>query len=337
MMNTGRPRRKRYPPMTQISQISKNPFWSLSVPSVSSVDNRAAFTLLEVLLATAIGVVLMAALYTAMSVQLRQARAARDVVEQGNLVRALMARIGTDIKANIGPLNIVADAASAVSSTTSSNSSDSSSSGGTTSPTTSSSSSNSSSNTGTSGNTNNASTNNSGQGATPGNQVTFNLGVQGDATHLNLYASRVPREAMTAFDANPDPTNTTGFSDLRRISYWLVDGVGLARQEFLQVTSDDEFNLVPPNVPNEASYVIAEEVKSVTFSYFDGQAWQDTWDGTEIGSDLQTPIGPPVAIAITLGLALPGSPDVKNYRHVVYIPAANGIGMTPAQAGTGPM
>ncbi len=337
MMNAGRPRLKRCPQMTQISQIkTRLDFSSLSVKSVSSVDNRVAFTLLEVLLATAIGVVLMAALYTAMSVQLRQARAARDIVEQGNLVRALMARIGTDINANVGPMNIVADAATAGPSTTSSSSSNSSSSGGTTSPATSSSS-NSSSNTGTSGNTNNTSTSNSGQGSTPGNQVTFNLGVQGDATHLNLYVSRVPREAMAAFDANPDPTNTTGFSDLRRISYWLVDGVGLARQEFLQVTSDDEFNLVPPNVPNEASYVIAEEVKSVTFSYFDGQAWQDTWDGTEVGSDLQTPIGPPVAIAITLGLALPGSPDVKNYRHVVYIPAANGIGMTPAQAGTGPM
>lgn len=298
---------------------------------------RAAFTLLEVLLATAIGAVLMAALYTAMSVQLRQARAARDIVEQGNLVRALMARIGNDISTNLGPMNIVADAASNLAAASSSNAASSSSSGGTSNTSGNSTTNTTGNNTGTGGNTNSSNGSANPQTPTPGNQAIFNLGVQGDATHLTLYSSRVPREAIQTFDANPDPTNTTGFSDLRRISYWLVDGGGLARQEFLQVTSDDAINLVPPNIPNEAGYVIAEEVKSVTFSYFDGQAWQDTWDGTEVGSDLQTPIGPPVAIAITLGLVLPGSPDVKNYRHVVYIPAANGVGMTPAQAGTGPM
>lgn len=290
---------------------------------------RAGFTLLEVLLATAIGAVLMAALYTAMSVQLRQARAARDVVAQGNLVRALMGRIGTDISTNLGPANISTSAAAS--------SPPAGGSGSTTTP-------GSGSTPGSSSTPGSGSTSGSGSGSGTGTgaaagagsfPVPFNLGVQGDATHLNLYASRLPREAFQAFDASQDVTNPSGFSDLRRVSYWLVEGGGLARMELLQVTSDDALNLVPPNVPNEANFVIAEEVKSLTFSYFDGQGWQDTWDGTEVGADGQPPIGPPVAIAITLGMVLPGSDDVKVYRHVVYIPAANGIGMTPAQAGAG--
>ena len=311
-------------------------------PQYRNPAGRAGFTLLEVLLATAIGAVLMAALYTAMSVQLRQGRAARDVVAQGNLVRSLMGRIGNDITTNLGPANIIADASSGIGSGTSSSSQQGTNSNTTGNNTTGNTGNSANTgNTGNSGNTgtgnSNSSNNNSNQqSSTTSYQVPFNLGVQGDATHLSLYASRVPREAIQAYDASQDPTNPSGFSDLRRVSYWLVDGGGLARQEFLQVTSDEALNQVPPNIPNEGSYVIAEEVKNVAFSYFDGQNWQDTWDGTEVGSDGQTPIGPPVAIAITLGMVLPGSQEMKNYRHVVYIPAANGIGMTPAQAGTSP-
>jgi hypothetical protein len=94
------------------------------------------------------------------------------------------------------------------------------------------------------------------------------------------------------------------------------------------VTSDDATAL-PPDIPDEASLVIAEEVKSLTFSYWDGTNWQDTWDGTQTGSDGQTPIGPPLAIAIVIGLAPPGSsvdsqPPLKYYRQVVPLPTANG-------------
>jgi len=48
-------------------------------------------------------------------------------------------------------------------------------------------------------------------------------------------------------------------------------------------------------------------VKTLTFSYFDGTDWQDSWDGTQLGSDGMTPVGAPLAIAITIGIAPPGS------------------------------
>jgi hypothetical protein len=94
------------------------------------------------------------------------------------------------------------------------------------------------------------------------------------------------------------------------------------------VTSDDA-GLSPPEVTDPLSkQILASEVKSLEFSYFDGTSWQDSWDGTTIGADDVTPIGPPVAIAITIGLAPRSAEDeeevpLKYYRHVVAIPTAN--------------
>src|SRR5579859_3913762 len=60
-------------------------------------SRRGGYTLLEVLLAMAIAVMLLAALYTAMSVQLHHAEAGRDVVTQATLARSLLSRIRQDI------------------------------------------------------------------------------------------------------------------------------------------------------------------------------------------------------------------------------------------------
>jgi hypothetical protein len=97
---------------------------------------------------------------------------------------------------------------------------------------------------------------------------------------------------------------------------------------------------VPPGIPDEESMVIAEEVKSLSFSYFDGTNWLDTWDGTQPGPDGSTPVGPPLAIAVTLGIAPPGvegstqaDQGLKLYRHVVPLVTANGISQ-PATSGT---
>jgi hypothetical protein len=96
---------------------------------------------------------------------------------------------------------------------------------------------------------------------------------------------------------------------------------------------------VPEGI-DELAFVKAEEVKYLRFSYFDGTAWQDFWDGSQVGSDGYTPIGPPVAIGIELGVIRPGVAldeplDAANlllYRHVVSIPTANGT--TPQQQDT---
>jgi hypothetical protein len=86
-------------------------------------------------------------------------------------------------------------------------------------------------------------------------------------------------------------------------------------------------------------YVVAEEVRSLAFQYFDGTNWQDTWDSTATGSDGMTPMGPPLAIAITVGLSPPGSTDaskVQTYRHVVALMTANGAGQQTTGTATSP-
>jgi hypothetical protein len=124
---------------------------------------------------------------------------------------------------------------------------------------------------------------------------------------------------------------------LHRVTYWLAGGdsapLGLARQEVKQATSDNALLTVPPDIPDEPTFVIAEEVQSVAFRYFDGTAWQNSWDGTQVTSGNGTPLGPPQAVEITLTVTIPGvqpvdgeNPNVKTYRHVVAIPTANGTG-----------
>src|SRR5260370_4106696 len=72
-----------------------------------SSRRRPAYTLLEVLLASAIGVLLMGGLYVAVDVQLRHAPAGPEVVQQGTPARALLARMTSHINASVGPVQPV--------------------------------------------------------------------------------------------------------------------------------------------------------------------------------------------------------------------------------------
>ncbi len=291
-------------------------------------EGRKAFTLLEVLLSAAIGVLLMAALYVAMNVQLDHAQAGREAVEQSLLVRALLRRMSNDITPSLAadpPANYSSGGGS-------------SGGGGSASPT------NSSGNSATAGNSSgNASspvnsTNNSSAAASTSSTAPV-LNLQGDSERLILWVSRI------SSDLSPLTTNPTVSSDLHRVTYWLAGGtaapLGLARQEVKQATSDDALLTAPPDIPDEATFVIAEEVQSVAFRYFDGTYWQDSWDGTQANGPSNSPIGPPLAVEITLTIAIPGAQaqaednaGVKTYRHVVAIPTANGTSPAPTTSTT---
>ncbi len=153
--------------------------------------------------------------------------------------------------------------------------------------------------------------------------------LQGDSTTLTLFLTRAPRDPATAGSALEGTAST---SDLYRVVYWLPGGegspLGLARHELGQVTSD-EAGEAPPDVTDPSSkMILAPEVKSLTFRYFDGTTWQESWDGSAAGPDGTTPIGPPAAVEITLGLAPRNSnPEaelqLKYYRQVVVIPTSN--------------
>jgi hypothetical protein len=161
------------------------------------------------------------------------------------------------------------------------------------------------------------------------------LFLQGDNSSLTLFVSRVPTAPGTnspysSNNANGDnPNAPLGASDQRRIVYWLASG-GLAKQVIDQTTSDDAaYGQMPADVSDPGSkLIVAPEVKNLQFRYFDGSDWQDSWDGTQVGSDNVTPLGPPLAVEITIGIAAPGEDGaIKKYRHVVSILPANGSTM----------
>lgn len=286
---------------------------------------RSGFTLVELVLATTVAMLLLGALYVAVDMQLRFAQNSRDLVEESTLARAILARIDSDSSQVVGLSDPgrfrIAAGADALSDPTAAAA-----------PTT---------GTGTTATTPAAAAPAATSGASASTESTVSgtstnvvmpLGVQGDSETLHLFVSRVPRELYMNTNSDTPPV----VSDLRRISYWLIGGAdnpaGLARQEAPIITSEDALQNLPPGLENESAFLIAEEVRSLSFQYFDGAGWQDTWDSTTPGADGVTPIGSPRAIAVIIGVARPGAAgNVKVYRHVIAIQSANGATAQQAQ------
>jgi prepilin-type N-terminal cleavage/methylation domain-containing protein len=279
---------------------------------------RPAFTLLEMILALAIGVLLMFGLYLALNMNLEATKAGRLQVDQAQIARNVLKRVQGDVKDQLAFLDAYPSATASASAA-----------GGT----------------GTTGTTTAATTSTTsppnsfvGPTGTPV-PIPFNFAVQGNEEYCAFYIGKVPR-AVAQAQMN-DPTESGGNevqasdSDERRITYWLVSGSngtgGLARQEIATVNSTDTSNVtLPPASVDDATKIIAPEVISINFQYYDGTNWQSTWDGTMPGIDGVTPVGPPVAIAITISVARgdnPGAgvddPTVRQYRHVIQIPTAS--------------
>jgi hypothetical protein len=319
---------------------------------------RPAYTLLEVLLAGSISVLLLGALYVAVNTQVRQTQAARDLIEQATLARNLLNRIGNDLtpslaatdpsrfrvsssrgqggqaggsgqsgqsgQAGSSPMGMMTGGSGAGAGGAGAAGAGGAGAGNTGS--------------GNSG-SGNSGAGSSGAVTTTGvqNNSTFILSVEGTSTTLSLFVTRVPRDTLQMLNTGQAPAVPAG--DQRRIAYWLSStGSGLARQDMPLVTSDDAGS-APGSVDNEDQYVIASEVQSLTFSYFDGTSWNDTWSGSTAGGPDNVPIGPPVAIAVTIGMAPPGTPpganvdqsNLKTYRHVIFIPTSNGPTTTQSQ------
>jgi hypothetical protein len=301
-----------------------------------SKKGRKAFTLLEVLLSAAIGVLLLAALYVAMQVQLDHAQAGREAVEQSLLARAILRRMSNDITPNLpSPPPPVASTGGGM------GAGGGGSAGGVAAVSNASGTNSTTGNTTTGNNSSMTSSNNSTNSNSSAGSPVPVLNLQGDSEWMILWVSRI------SGDLSPLLTNQPVTSDLHQVTYWLAGGdsnpLGLARQEIKQATNENSLATAPPNIPDEQNYVIAEEVQGVTFRYFDGTAWQNSWDGTQTSGTSTTPIGPPIAVEITLTVKIPGSqaqgqndtennPMVKTYRHVVAIPTANGA--TPSTGTT---
>jgi prepilin-type N-terminal cleavage/methylation domain-containing protein len=258
---------------------------------------RSAFTLLEMILALAIGLVLMIGLYFALDIHLTATTVGRSQIDQALVSRTVLKRFSADVKASLASVTYPTPTSTSKKSANSNNA---------------------------------AATTTTTSGPYP-----FNLGVQGTADYVTIYITKVPQAAtVQTTQMGNDPTAQAIDSDLRRVTYWLVpngDGTGgLARQEVVFVTNDDQMNALPMGMSDESTYIFAPEVVALAFEYYDGTTWQTSWDGTAVGPDGVTPQGPPVAIAITIRVGRsdakdpgPDDPSVREFRHVVYLPGSS--------------
>ncbi len=322
---------------------------------------RAGYTLLEVLLASVIAVILLAALYVTLDITLTRLDVGRDAAARNDLSRAVVNRMGSDLTGVLGPLQPTSGGP-ASSSGQSSGGGSSPSSGSGSSPSGSGTGGSSTQQSGSGGGAMSAGSTPSGSGtggattaaaggaagtATGSDGTTvdasgqavnlpFHGGVIGTDKQLTVFTSKVPESAT-----NPDALANPGSlypADLRRVTYYLgPTGSGLCRQERPWVTADGVGNSADPDTSTEATDVIAPEVQDVTFEYFDGSDWQTSWDGTQLGADGVNLMGPPRAIRVTFTLQSTGRGGQtveRQVQHVFPVRAAVGT-FVPTSDGAG--
>lgn len=177
------------------------------------------------------------------------------------------------------------------------------------------------------------------------------VGLVGDSQSLVLNVSRPTRDLVYSSPLAASSLNQRT-SDLLSVSYFLaspggaglrgavgdnasgyitttsyMDGIGLARLEGDRMAIDYADLQTDTELLAGAARLIAPEVVSLQFRYFDGSAWFDTWDSTAYGAL-------PQAIEVTLGFRplldeelspQSGSsvPVAEQYiRHVIHVPMA---------------
>lgn len=280
------------------------------------VRSQSASTFLEVILAMAIGLLLIGALYVATRAEMRRVDEGREMIERSSLVCALLNRIEDDVTACVQPSTLRPPsrepAPGAPDSVTVLPKIESLSAPLSPSPF------------GTDGNP----VAPIGGPAVPEQPPAVSHGMQGGANALNLHVSIVPRQPEPTLRREAFATGESTVSgDLHRITYWLIQegrvASGLARHEvnWTTVPTVEDAHLPPDESPD----LISAEVKDLQFSYFDGHDWLDRWESSALASDGK-PVGLPAAIAVTLGFGSQNpdkgsddKPSLRYYRHVIAI------------------
>ena len=307
---------------------------------------RPGFTLLEVLVASVIAIIVLAALYTAMKITMGRMDGTRDFVNQANLSQALVDRLTADLAGTMGPLpprsgggtgssesalpasyvpigttatvETTDDTASTLTTSSSADVNPFTNGGSTTSSSSADSSSSSSTTT--------EETSEDDEAAEFAADVPLQAGIVGTPQLLTIYGSRVPpsqNQALSSLENELQPP-----SDQRRVTYYLAgDGSGLCRQERPWVMADLVRNSIEPDYTTQAQDLIAPEVKNITFEYYTGGTWQAEWDGGLVATDGKSATGPPRAIRVrmTINITL-GSDRVKEQIVEQVIPVRAAVG-----------
>jgi hypothetical protein len=295
---------------------------------------RRAFTLLEVLLAVGLSLLLVLAIAMAIDLYRRMTTAAQDDLSEMRLVRAIFNKLEVDIRSVVPPQPI----ASATAATGSP--------GSTTGGSPASTGSSSSQSTGSSG------------GGDPLQYVysrsVFGLYGDGDSLVLDtLTPHRLPLSALqqtgaqASSQSNDSPSNLAGVhGDMKVVGYFVlgegtspilptsagsgqltpegkVMSSGLARLEGERTAIG--YAMETSSTSSLNARIIAPEVQSIAFRYFDGSNWVSSWSGATAQALPQA-----VEIVITVGSSDPYNARTqaardqaaRTYRHVVAITTA---------------
>lgn len=326
---------------------------SAPLSTLHSPLSRRGFTLLEIVLALGLSSLLLAALYTALQMHWSSSALGHVEMERSQVARMLFLRIETDLRSVV-----FRDSALTSSTEGGSSSSSTSTSGGSTSSSGSSTSGNSSS-TGSTSSGSSGSAGSSSTGASTGstssssttttteNYSTQKTGLFGDAQTLVVHCS-LPSQATNLSAASASNTNgaVTGYvrSDMQSVAYFLAgSGSTLAQQLSGSATSalgqssglarlqGDRMAMQAADESGDLSpmasgvKLIAPEVASISFEYFDGVSWTTTWDSATSNSI-------PNAVRITIEFqppvttggwySRPVSASTDRFQHTVALPLA---------------
>jgi hypothetical protein len=294
------------------------------VPSRATGSSRSGLTLLEVLLATGLGMVLFMAVYAALDQTSRLSMNGRVELERAQLIRALVQKLQIDLRATMFSPDLAMQETDTGDATSQSGIDTA----------------------GTTGEEEDTSTSNEDPA------WTGSLGIRGDAAQLWIDLSQVRRNMQLAVVEAPSNTGPASGSDLQTVAYFLtggtsngnanlsatdtaatspiakpdLDGVGLARSQgdraVLRSANDGSSQVLPGPV-----VVLAPEVNRLSLRYFDGQTWFTEWDSSSVGAlprAIEITLGfepPPVSKGVYLSPQISSSTEV--YRVVVAIPVSD--------------
>jgi hypothetical protein len=300
--------------------------------AVTSGGSRPAFTLGEVLVALSLSMILIGAVYSALDLYGTYSTAGRDDADRQQLVRVIVSRIDRDLRSAVyrdpPPATEDADSTSSTGGTTAAGSTAAGSTA-----------------TGTSGSTD-ASSSSTSTSSTNLVTVTDPLeqssgstpGLFGSANTLLVHSSR-PSAEVAYLPFNEAAGSRAG--DMLSVGYFVVGegggslgsnvvaGTGLARLagDRLSMMFADEGG--DSSALGSAVELLAPEVNSLEFRYFDGVAWTTEWDSLAMGG---LPLCVEVQFAVTMSAnRAPGGggaggnkrgPVTTRHRFVVAIPSA---------------
>ncbi|MEZ6065192.1 MAG: prepilin-type N-terminal cleavage/methylation domain-containing protein [Planctomycetaceae bacterium] len=269
----------------------------------ASPRRRSAFTLLEVLVALALSVLLITAVYSAISLYVRVTTDEHNQLERSRVARALFRQISTDIQSVVFRIQEDAEEELTDETLAAGGADDSSGSAATGSES-------------AAATTFGAATDQETTGAEA--LINSSIGVIGDAQKITLHLNR-PARGATYQPVLAATEITARCSDLQSITYFLANpsmgGLeGEVGQRAVQGSlgtesgpqglarlAGDRFAVDYADVQADietlaaAAQIIAPEVIALQFEYFDGLTWLETWDSAAVGRL-------PNAIAITIGM-----------------------------------